>query len=88
LSVSPNPFNPRTTLSFNLDDPGAVILTIHDARGRLVRELWAGEAPAGGHALVWDGRDDGNRAVAAGVYVSRLRVDGRESGQAKLCLVR
>jgi hypothetical protein len=88
LTVSPNPFNPRTTLAFALAESGPVRVAIHDARGRLVRELWTGELPAGEQALAWDGRDDRGRDVAAGVYLARLQLHGRDSGRVKLSLVR
>ena len=50
-------------------------LAIFDLRGRRVRELLDGRPlPAGPHTVVWDGRDDGGREVASGIYISRLDV--------------
>lgn len=88
LTVSPNPFNPRTTLTFTLDAPAEVALAIHDARGRLVREFPAGVVPAGSHAVTWDGRDDAGQDVAAGVYLACLRVGAKIVSPVKLSLVR
>jgi hypothetical protein len=69
----PNPFNPVTTISYDIPVPVAVRLTVHDVSGRLVRTLVAAETVAAGrHEVVWDGRDRNGRVVAAGVYLYRL----------------
>jgi hypothetical protein len=73
----PNPFNPRTTISFELLERSRVVLCIYDAAGRLVRTLVNGEEIAAGHReMVWDGRDGVERSVAAGTYFCRLKVGG------------
>jgi|GEM_PF-4885105 len=74
----PNPFNPRTTVGFELAQSSAVQLTVYDVTGRLVQQLVDGEAyPAGLHKLDWGGRDLRGRPVASGVYYYRLEVDGK-----------
>ncbi len=84
----PNPFNPATTIRFQLQGPGTVDLTVHDLRGQVVRRLVQGQAmPQGPHGVRWDGRDQEARPVAAGVYLYRLRVDGWE-GSGRLTLVK
>jgi len=72
----PNPFNPNTTFSFELRFPDEVELTVIDARGRVVRRLADHNYAAGKHQISWDGRNDSGRAVAAGVYLFRLRAAG------------
>ena len=47
-------------------------LKVYDLRGQVVRRLFAGELPFGTHTFTWDGRDDGGRGVAGGVYVYRI----------------
>jgi hypothetical protein len=85
----PNPFNPRTEISFELGAPSSdVQLVLYDARGRRVRGLTAGDYPAGRHQVDWDGTDEQGRPVASGVYFARLAVDGVESGVRKLALVK
>jgi hypothetical protein len=69
----PNPFNPRTEISFFLPKAERVYLRIYDVRGRLVRELAKGPVEAGRHVTVWDGRDGSDRAVGSGVYYYELR---------------
>lgn len=73
----PNPFNPRTTLSFTLTRGGPCRLAVHDLQGHLVRTLVTENLEAGRHEAVWDGLDrQGNRA-ASGVYVARLTAPDR-----------
>lgn len=75
--VEPNPFNPRTSLRFSLAGDGEVDVHVHDARGRLVRRIATGvHMEAGAHSLQWDGRDDGGREVASGVYRFVVRAAG------------
>jgi hypothetical protein len=68
----PNPFNPGTTLRFALPEPAEVQLRIHDARGRLVRELVHAPYDAGVYTAAWDGRDVHGTNAASGVYFARL----------------
>ena len=68
----PNPFNPRTTLSFSLAEAGPTRLEIVDLRGRRVRTVVEGWLEAGPHTRVWDGRNDAGMAVSSGLYFSRL----------------
>lgn len=69
----PNPFNPTTTISFDVPSDGdAVQLRVYDVAGRLVTTLAEGARPAGTHKVSWDGRDLAGRAVSAGVYYYRL----------------
>lgn len=69
----PNPFNPSTVIRYELSAPVAVELHVYDLAGRLVDTLQAGPQDVGAHEVTWQGRDDDGRAVAAGVYVYRLR---------------
>lgn len=87
LSAWPNPFNPRTTVAFDLPTAATVVLDIHAVDGARVRRLLAAELGSGRHTVAWDGRDDGGRAVAAGQYVARLKADGRTLSR-RLALVR
>lgn len=68
----PNPFNPRTTISFELGAAGRVRLDIFDVRGRLARQLADRRYPEGRHDLTWDGRDESGAPAGAGVYYYRL----------------
>ena len=76
LQNHPNPFNPATTISCELPEPGYVALNVYDVTGQLVRRLVNGQVNAGHHAVEWDGRDNRGRPVASGVYLCRLVADG------------
>jgi len=73
---APNPFNPRTTVSFRLATTTHVRLEIHDVHGRLVKTLLNDTQNAGQHEVVWNGDDDRGRSVASGTYYLRLVADG------------
>jgi FlgD Ig-like domain len=69
----PNPFNPSTTIRFDLPEATNVRLEIYDLHGRCVRVLRDGANHVPGrHTVVWDGRTDDQAAVATGVYFCRL----------------
>ena len=72
----PNPFNPRTVITFELAQKEIVTLFVYDARGRRVRDLIAGEFLSSGvHHITWDGRDGAGRELASGIYLYRLTSD-------------
>lgn len=64
----PNPFNPATTIAFDLPEASHVKLTIYDLQGRLVTELVNGQRSAGVHEVAFDGSN-----FASGVYIYRLQ---------------
>jgi len=74
---TPNPFNPRTTVAFEVAEPCDVRLAVYSTSGRLVRGLVDGRVDAGRHAAVWDGADDRGAAVGSGVYLCVLEAGGR-----------
>jgi hypothetical protein len=75
----PNPFNPRTTISFTLAEPGPVSLHVHDLAGRRVASLLEGcNLLAGAHSREWDGRQADGSLAAAGIYLVRLETSGYE----------
>jgi hypothetical protein len=77
LANHPNPFNPRTTIRYEIPAPAVVELTIHDAGGRLVRRLLSEAFTGPGvHTITWDGTSDGGRPAASGVYHYRLEAGG------------
>ncbi len=83
----PNPFNPSTTIRFEMVSRGRASLRIYDVRGALVRTLFDDTREAGPGTASWDGRDDAGRVVASGVYLCRLTAGG-ESGTRKMVLLK
>ncbi len=88
VSAEPNPFNPQTTVRFELPMAGPVRLVVYNLAGQPVRTLLDGEyLSAGSHAVVWDAHDAQGRAVASGVYLLRWTGQGQTSVQ-KITLLR
>ena len=73
----PNPFNPAMVIPLDLaTDQKQVHLAVYDVLGHRVRQLRQGPLGAGRHRFVWDGRNEAGKAVAAGVYIYKVEVDG------------
>lgn len=87
LSVTPNPFNPRTTISFVLAHPGSAQVAVYDPQGRRVSLLADRRFAAGSHDVIWTGMDDHGRPSPSGVYLIRLETE-TERRTAKAMLVR
>ena len=68
----PNPFNPTTTLRYNLPDDGMVNITIYDMMGRVVRNLVNDHQSAGYKTIHWNGTNGFGEPVAAGVYLYQI----------------
>lgn len=85
---APNPFNPQTTIAFDLPRQEAVRLSVYDVSGRLVDVLIDNEIAAQGrNEVVWRGRDMAGRVVSAGVYFYRLEA-GLYSETKRMTLVK
>lgn len=69
----PNPFNPSTTISFNLPQNCDVQLDIFNIRGQKVKKLLDQNLEAGQHQSIWDGKDSKGQIAASGVYFYRLK---------------
>ena len=84
----PNPFNPTTTIRYDLPKPADVTLRIYDVKGRLVRTLlhptWK---ETGRHTELWDGLNNRGDKVASGIYFYRLTA-GNQSLAKKMVLLK
>ena len=71
----PNPFNPSTTIKFDIagDQPINTVLSVYNVRGQLVRSLVDGMKSTGTYQIQWDGKDDAGRTLPSGVYFYRLQ---------------
>jgi hypothetical protein len=88
LPNKPNPFNPHTTIAFELPRQMTVSLHVFDVRGRLIRELIDGEIfSEGRHEVIWNGRDESGRKVASGTYFFRLEA-GNDSETKRMVLAK
>jgi hypothetical protein len=83
----PNPFNPVTTISYELPEAGDVRLSILTIAGQEIATVVSGYQEVGHHRVTWDGRDDQGHAVGNGVYLYRMVADGHHAVR-KMLLVR
>jgi len=87
LQNFPNPFNPTTTIAYELPELGDVQLLIYDVRGRLVNTLKRGYQSAGNYQVHWGGINDVGTPVSTGVYFCRLQT-GKFSQTIKMVYLR
>jgi fibronectin type 3 domain-containing protein len=71
----PNPFNPSTTIQYDLPQAVEARLEIFDILGRRVRTLVHQHQPAGHYAVIWDARDDRGAQVSSGVFIYQLSAE-------------
>jgi hypothetical protein len=84
LRATPNPFNPRITLTYELAIPARVTLTVHDLAGRRVATLQSGkQLAAGTQRISWS-----PNGLASGIYLCRLRTPEGISGQRRIVLLK
>lgn len=72
----PNPFNPETTISYSIKEPGKVKLEVYNIKGQLVRTLVDEEQITGHYKLVFDSKDDRGRSISSGVYLLKMVAPG------------
>ncbi len=77
VSNYPNPFNPETTISFNMSKTGKANVSIYNIKGQLVKSLLNGTVSAGQKDLVWNGTDNNNNSVASGVYFYKVETSNQ-----------
>ncbi|MFO7890192.1 MAG: FlgD immunoglobulin-like domain containing protein, partial [bacterium] len=83
----PNPFNPTTTIRFDLTRQSDIELKVFDLKGRLVKSLKSGRLSAGTYQVTWDGTDMYSKPVASGIYIYRLDV-GQEFFSCKMLFIK
>jgi len=82
----PNPFNPKTTISFSISDESTVDLIIYNIKGQKIKTLVNNDLDKGNHSVVWNGIDESGKIVSSGVYFYKLSVNGK-SKSVKKCLI-
>lgn len=83
----PNPFNPNTTISFNLKQASNVKLSIYNVKGQLVNTLVNDNMTSGKHAVSWNGKNTNNKSVTSGVYFYKLETNSYSSAK-KMMLIK
>lgn len=83
----PDPFNPSTTIKFDLPTAGKVAVDIFNVKGQKVAQLINSEMTAGVHTVVWDGMDAHSRPVSSGMYLYKINFNDR-SYMKKMMLIK
>lgn len=82
----PNPFNPSTTITYQIPASGSVRLEIFNIKGQKVRTLVNDLQNAGSHSVVWNGTDQSGRLVSSGIYFYHIVTDRSTSTRKMLLL--
>jgi hypothetical protein len=69
----PNPFNPSTTIKYDLSEPAWIELDLFNAAGQKIATLVSERQSAGSHTVTWNGANSDGTPVASGLYLCRLR---------------
>ena len=69
----PNPFNPITTLQYQLGKDSFVDITIYDMLGNVVNNLLNSSQTAGRKSIIWNATNNQGRYVSAGVYLYKIQ---------------
>ena len=83
----PNPFNPSTTISFNLASDGKVSVAVYNIKGQKVKQLVSDQLSEGEYSVVWDGTDNSKKQVSSGIYFYKLKA-GAETKVKKMLLLK
>ncbi len=83
----PNPFNPYTTISYQLPERNHVDLILYNIEGKKIRTLVSGEQKAGFYSIAWDGTNEQGMDVGSGVYIYHIKA-GEFQKSFKMLLVK
>ncbi|MCK5052303.1 MAG: T9SS type A sorting domain-containing protein [Candidatus Cloacimonetes bacterium] len=88
ISNYPNPFNPQTTISFNLLEEGEIQLDVFNIKGQKIKSLLSNQIAAGEHSIIWNGEDASGKIISSGVYLYKLNVNGKTEAVKKCLLLK
>lgn len=78
VKAYPNPFNPSTTISFQLEKDSNVDVSIYNIKGQKVTSLLKGKLTKGHHSFNWNGMNKNQDAIASGMYLCRIKTDNQQ----------
>ncbi len=89
LGNFPNPFNPSTTIYFNItQNPTSVNLEIYNIKGQKIRKLEITEEERKNGSISWDGKDQSNELVGSGIYFYHLTIDQKIISSKRMLLLK
>ena len=83
----PNPFNPITTLRYDIPENSHVTITIYDMLGRQVKTLINQTQNPGYKSIIWDATNDYGKTMGAGVYLYQIHT-GKFTQTKKMILLK
>ena len=72
----PNPFNPTTTIPYELKEDGLISMVVYDLNGAEVKTLVSENVSAGSYQTVWNGLNNTGKNVASGRYILKMSAPG------------
>ncbi len=87
LSNYPNPFNPTTTIAFDLATKSNVSIAVYNVKGQKVKQLMNEQLSVGQHSIEWNGKDSNNKAIASGIYFYKISA-GKSTSMRKMLLLK
>ena len=75
ISNYPNPFNPTTTISFNLPSDSDVSIDVYNVKGQKVKTLVNQKMVAGNNNVIWNGDDNNGSKVSSGIYFYKVKTN-------------
>jgi hypothetical protein len=82
----PNPFNPSTTITYEITAKSKVVLKIYNILGQEVRALVNNHQISGKYTVSWDGKDDRGKPVSSGMYIYRIQAGDKSQSRKMLLL--
>jgi hypothetical protein len=86
LKNYPNPFNPTTTIMFEIGVAGKTQVDIYNIKGQKVKTLFDEEMETGQHSIIWNGKDSNNKNVSSGMYFYKISVNGKQKTKKMIML--
>jgi hypothetical protein len=87
VNAYPNPFNPGTTIRYDVPSSGRVVVSVYTAAGARVATLVDTHRDAGSYSVPWEGRDDRGAPVSTGIYFVKVTF-GNDIKTRKVALVK
>jgi len=75
LIIYPNPFNPKTCISYHISEDTRVTILVFDISGRLIAELYNGRQEVGSYQIFWNGSNSNGVKVSSGIYIIHMRTE-------------